>query len=282
MDTQFWGPSAWKLLHMASFNLTPVSASASAPAPELNAEQFGDFISFFTVLPYILPCKFCRSSLTDYYKELPLKSCKTKQDVIKWVYDIHNRVNNKLRHQKLPVSPDPTLEQVIDRYTKHPATITDYWNFIFAVGYNHPFEAEINSSPIPNCPTNVLNSRSACTRNKWNILSTEQRMKYYRLFWKYLPDIFDNETRRLWIDALSKSFYTPTVLNNRNSVMEWLWKMRCIIQPTFHDPYKTLCKKISMHSSECNSQDSAGLKTCRRKTIIMKNTMKNTMKNIGK
>jgi hypothetical protein len=61
----------------------------------------------------ILPCRFCRASTTEYVKEHPLKG-----DPGKWVYDIHNMVNNKLRTQckndpkVINPGPDPSFEEV--------------------------------------------------------------------------------------------------------------------------------------------------------------------------
>lgn len=256
MDTRFWGPSGWKMLHMASLILCDDKDSDSTI---IKNDKFASFCAFFALLPYILPCKFCRYSLTDYYRELPISSCKTYNDIILWVYKIHNKVNAKLRDQKLPVDPDPTLEEVIEKYRTKPATITDYWDFLFAVAYNHPVDVAKTgtSSPMPNCPTSATNSRSSCIRNKWNVLSVEQRMKYYRLFWKYLPDVVLNRDEIIqWKRGNTLSNFNA---NSRENMMQWLWKMRCAIEPTFHDPYRSVCRRISTYSSGCG-----GAKTCRK------------------
>ena len=60
MDTKFWGPSAWKLLHMAAFQYNQTT-------------QHDDMSRFLSLLPFVLPCKFCRKSLTEYYEELPFE-----------------------------------------------------------------------------------------------------------------------------------------------------------------------------------------------------------------
>ena len=105
MDTRFWGPSGWKLLHMISFNY------------EYSVENSYAFANFFETIPFILPCKFCRSSLTDFYKKYPyrLEDNNGKEgtmnpllDVKKWMYNIHNCVNGKLRAQGLYPSSNPT------------------------------------------------------------------------------------------------------------------------------------------------------------------------------
>ncbi|NDA64895.1 MAG: hypothetical protein EBX50_23145 [Chitinophagia bacterium] len=100
MDTRFWGPSGWRLLHLVAH------AAPSLPATQLH--------EFFSNLTYVLPCKFCRSSLTDYYTADPIPS--KAADYAHWLYRIHNRVNGKLRDQKLLKTADPSWETVKKRY----------------------------------------------------------------------------------------------------------------------------------------------------------------------
>jgi hypothetical protein len=104
MDTRFWGPSGWKLLHMISFDYT------------INANSYA---AFFETIPYILPCKYCRTSLTDYYREHPFQDdtgIPPTFDLKKWLYTIHNCVNHKLRTQGLYHSTNPSFTYVKKMY----------------------------------------------------------------------------------------------------------------------------------------------------------------------
>jgi hypothetical protein len=61
MDTRFWGPSAWRLLHLQAFALS-----------EGILKKTNVYKQFLLELPFALPCKYCRESLVQYYKEIPL------------------------------------------------------------------------------------------------------------------------------------------------------------------------------------------------------------------
>ena len=72
---------------------------------------------FLETLPYILPCKFCRSSLTQYYKELPFE-LDSRESFSLWFYRIHGKVNQKLRSQGQQIPPDPPFSTVKSIYTE--------------------------------------------------------------------------------------------------------------------------------------------------------------------
>ena len=57
MDTRFWGPSGWQLLHSITNKYPNNPDKLEKDAYEI----------FFKSLPFILPCIYCRNSLTEYY-----------------------------------------------------------------------------------------------------------------------------------------------------------------------------------------------------------------------
>ena len=120
MDTRFWGPSGWQLFHWVSFR---------AKDPQ----------EFLTGMAEILPCKFCRASTSEYVKEHPLKG-----DPGKWVYEIHNMVNNKLRTQckddpkVIHPGPDPSFEEVKKRYETMELKGVLGRDFLFSIAVNYP------------------------------------------------------------------------------------------------------------------------------------------------
>ena len=99
MDTRFWGPSGWDLFHRISFHSD-------------NPHQVLKYIA------EVLPCKFCRNSTRKFIKDFPYDS----KDPAKWLYEIHNKVNHKLRSQcandpkVINPGPDPSFEEIKKRY----------------------------------------------------------------------------------------------------------------------------------------------------------------------
>jgi hypothetical protein len=252
MDTRFWGPSGWKLLHLATFFYTP--------------DKHDTYRDFFESIPYILPCKYCRHSLSDYYEKYPLdKALKSQESLIKWMYTIHNCVNDKLRGQSLAVQPNPTLSKVLTQYktwinsSTPKERLATFWDFLFAVGYNHPKEGTKGDKPMDKCPPEAKHCADPCIRNKWNTMTIGQRMKWYKQFWNSLPAVLEP----LAIEMEEATRKTDRDLSCRRSTMAWLWRLRCALDTDFKDPYTSVCRTVASYSSDCGS--SGRRKTCRRR-----------------
>jgi hypothetical protein len=247
MDTRFWGPPGWRMLHLLTFLY--------------NEEHKKPYREFFKTLPYILPCKFCRASLTDYYKKHPLEpALEGRAALTKWLYDVHNEVSAKLRSQGLTTTPDPTFASVERYYNTWIAEGADVatvgWDFLFAVAYNHPQAATASSTPMPDCPRRARTCKNSCTRNKWNTLPLRDRLHWYTRFWASLPALMGPG----WQAACSK---TPCSFRSRQAAMATLWRLRCSLDSQFHDPYRAVCSRVAAFSSGC-SKARKGV-TCRRK-----------------
>jgi Erv1 / Alr family len=259
MDTRFWGPSGWKLLHLATFTF------------EYSAANAVTYSRFFETIPYILPCKFCRSSLIDFYKEHPFTIKNHENGMInpmlnltKWMYTIHNCVNNKLRKQGLHSAANPTFASVTKTYTaltSEPWTtqLALLWDFLFAVAYNHPKQTFADAKPMPDCPKEAYTCKDKCIKNKWNILPLKDRIYWFKRFWLYLPVILPSEIAKRW-QAIEKT--DPPALQCRRSTLAWLWRMRCKLDTEFKDPYTSICKKIGSYSSDCEKKRNI---TCRKR-----------------
>ena len=117
IDTRFFGPSAWQLFHYIAFN---------SKSPQKFLKGVGD----------ILPCKFCRESTKQFISEMPMK------EPGKWLYDLHNKVNHKLRSQcaddpnVINPGPDPSFEEVKAKYTHLPKNILGR-DFLFSIAVNY-------------------------------------------------------------------------------------------------------------------------------------------------
>lgn len=87
MHPCMWGPSGWKFLH---------SITLSYPSePSENDKQ--SIINFFQTLPAVLPCEACAEHLTQHYSKYPIKNAiNSRDELVKWLFDIHNEVNASL------------------------------------------------------------------------------------------------------------------------------------------------------------------------------------------
>jgi len=134
MDTRFWGPPAWILLHSLAYTYKP---------------ELADFYKlFFGNLKYVLPCIYCRASFTEYTEILPIDNfLNSKDDFFKWLYNIHNMVNGKLRGQGLIQWDDPTFESIQEKYknmiegielckTRDQSIMG--WNFLYCIAFVYP------------------------------------------------------------------------------------------------------------------------------------------------
>jgi predicted PurR-regulated permease PerM len=82
-----WGPSGWKFLH---------SITLSYPS-EPSEKDKQSIINFFQTLPAVLPCEACAEHLTQHYSKYPIKNAiNSRDELVKWLFDIHNEVNASL------------------------------------------------------------------------------------------------------------------------------------------------------------------------------------------
>lgn len=247
MDTKLWGPPAWRLLHLIAAN--------NKRTPE-----------FWALLPYVLPCKFCRASLTTYYEELP-----TTQPLEKWLWAIHNKVNAKLRGQGQTLDPDPPFAAVRRVYKERleaGCTKTDFpgWEFFFCIADNHP--AESPSAPMPECKDEDICDIDILTleeKNKRNLLTPEERIALLISFWESIPDALPfKEWRDSWVKHAGP---VKPAMASRKILLAWLYKIRCGMEKDLGHLHKTsfhgLCKLLKEHRSGCAKSRRA--RTCRKK-----------------
>ena len=255
MDTRFWGPSGWKLLHSITFAYNP--------------KQITIVKELFSMLPFVLPCKFCRASLSEYMEKHSLQDAlKSRDSLTRWLWRIHNEVNKKLRSQQLAVEPDPPFEKVKEFYEdllSRGCSRIDFqgWDFLFSVAELHPFSKSSRGSiPIkgaPPCDT----IDTAEEKNKWNCLPIKERLVFYKRFWLAVgPSLPFVEWRSAWL--------RPTNLSQRQTTLKWLWKTRCHIENKLEllnkCKYSHLCKTLKRFRSGCAKSIKA--KTCRKRTRI--------------
>ena len=118
MMTKVWGPAGWLLVHSIAYGY-PYAINPDNPDHLTKKE---DYYKFFYYLGRVFPCKYCRDSYQQFFKELPIiDKLNTRRDLCKWVYDIHNKVNDKLG---VPDNARPTFEEVEAKYESFRAKCT--------------------------------------------------------------------------------------------------------------------------------------------------------------
>ena len=257
MDTKYWGPSGWSLLHL-------ITIAEANPSPQ----QKKDLECFFSTLPYVLPCKYCRASLSEYMAEHPLSSA-LKSDkpyaIARWLWTIHNCVNAKLRSQKLHVLEDPPFSEVKERYLEKfgagcTKTKFEGWEFLFSIVENHPYSKQsLSGTAIHGAPD--LEGASDLEKNRWNALPAEHRLKKFEQFWKCLPAVFPySEWEPIWSSVSAE-------WSSRASALKSLWQIRCKMESELEllnkTNYHSLCQELKKHRSGCSKSKRA--KTCRKR-----------------
>ncbi len=114
--TRLWGPSGWQFLHCVTFGY-PYKIDPTKPE---HIEKQNDYYRFFYYLGKVLPCRYCRDSYMDFLTKKSLMSnLETRKDITKWLYDIHNMVNDKLG---VPQCERPSFEELEDKYQSFRAS----------------------------------------------------------------------------------------------------------------------------------------------------------------
>jgi hypothetical protein len=259
MDTRFWGPSGWRLFHMITFAYKPEKDKAAMR-------------QFFEVLPFVLPCKYCRANLIEHYETKPLEpALQNKETLTKWMYDIHNMVSAKLRSQGQTVPEAPPFSAVKQHYEERLAygcskTFFPGWEFLFSIVESHPLSKSEHPTPLPDAPPkSELKTKEELLQ--WNYLSGSCRFNYVCRFWKLLPDVLPfDEWRAIWRKE-SKDCCEAT-WKTKESSLRALWATRKTIEKelellnktTYHD----LCKMLRYYKSGCAYKQNRNTKTCRR------------------
>lgn len=84
MNKNIWGPSGWLFMHSISFQY-----------PENPTEEDkNNYRVFFESLKNTIPCPKCREHYSENLKQKPIQ-LNTRDELIQWVIDIHNEVNEK-------------------------------------------------------------------------------------------------------------------------------------------------------------------------------------------
>jgi len=213
MDTRFWGPSAWQLFHLIAF-------TSKHPDDVLN--QMKD----------VLPCKFCRASTTEFVGKHPLRG-----DPGKWLYDIHNMVNHKLRSQckddpaVINPGPDPSFEEVKKHYESLKPTAAPGADFLGAIAANYPDDPE---------PAQMATQRTFLHALHHAYPFPELQKKYDAYITAHEPE-----------------------LESRKAYMKWMHGLLSAVSKKKIQSYKGWAHHLAYFKSGCSKKTYHG-KTCRK------------------
>ena len=103
MNVNLWGPPSWQLLHgLASLT---------------NTNNYKFWRQILESLEQLLPCPICLDSYKKFLRkdlEIPFLFISTIE-CMKFTYDLHNKVNEKLDAQKHREPSNPTFEVILKR-----------------------------------------------------------------------------------------------------------------------------------------------------------------------
>ena len=256
MDTRFWGPSGWCLLHL-------IAANPKQESPKAIKE-------WFELLEYVLPCKYCRASFHDYLKLQPLTmaTVTNREAFSRWLFDIHNRVNGKLRDQDLLTAEDPTWASVRAKYYNMPCEGRPFvgWDFMTSVAYSTP---AADYTPVPMSDTPTTRPTSLRAKNRYNLLTRQERLAKLCRWWSLIPTILPCPAwRSAWMNALdlAASHEKTPLTHGKEAVMRWMWRveesvcagLKC---PTPHPSLPALKREVAAFESPCSGARKG--RTCR-------------------
>lgn len=164
-------------------------------------------------------------------KELPLKG-----DAGRWMFELHNKVNHKLRTQCRDDSavtdpgPDPSFEDVRQKYESTKPNQIPGRDFLFSVAVNYP----ANPSPAD--------------------VSTQ------RTFLNKLSKVFPFVTFEKYIES------NPPNLESQKTYMKWMYGLLSYLSKKFRatlPSYKGYVQRVMYYKSGCSKKSYKG-KTCRR------------------
>jgi len=115
MITKVWGPPGWLFLHCITFGY-PFKID---PNNTEHVQKQRDYRDFFHLIGKVFPCKYCRDSYQGFIKDLPIEpKLDSRDNLCKWLYDVHNKVNEKL---EVPACNIPSFETIKKRYEEYRA-----------------------------------------------------------------------------------------------------------------------------------------------------------------
>lgn len=209
MNTGFWGKDGWKLLHSIAYSY--------------DESQEKCYKTFFNCIQHLLPCIYCRRSYKKFIETYPVQN-QSKRELTKWIYKIHNCVNEKLRHQGYLSEENPSLKKVDEFYKEY----IKEKNCLIGIDFIY------------------------CILFNYNLEISNVRKEAYLRFFHCLQYILPNETiRKIYQDYLEKNPFEDCLekVDEKQSlepIKKWIYQLeKCTTKKCCS--YKSRCKKIEKH-----------------------------------
>lgn len=226
MNTSSWGPRAWLYLHSVAQNYDKLNIK--------NKKRL--FKNFFEYLQYTLPCIYCRKSYENFIQELPIDDfLDNREDLAHWMYQVHNKVNNKLRNQGLLKTANPSFEQVYKKYErilknndlKNAEHTRNMWYFLHTVAYNYDPD--------------------------------KHNKKNYQMFYNLVADTlpYGQKFEKVFKEALNVFPLTDVCLMARENLTAWLYLVHEYVNKKLGRPmisYPATCSKYEKIRAKCNAK----------------------------
>ncbi len=229
MDTKFWGPQGWKLLHLIVYTYPQ----------EPTKYQRRNYAKFFNSFQYVLPCRYCRESLIRFYKEVPIEDyLDSRNKMTEWMYLIHNKVNEKLQKQGLLNESNPSQEYVDNMYKNYLKNKCQLigWNFIYSIAFNY------------------LENGNVFTSNK-----IEQLKNQYTNFFNYLGKYISCGDYRVKYKEYIIENPLDNALKNQSTLTRWLYGLNSQINSKIDKSEKGYQKLTKL-------MDKVRVKNCKKQT----------------
>ena len=98
LSTKSWGPKGWYFLFSCIMGGYPIKIDKNNDDHVRIKRQFKNML---LSLGYTMPCIYCRESFKKFCKELPIESSLSGRiELMRWLYDLRNKVNEKLIAQE--------------------------------------------------------------------------------------------------------------------------------------------------------------------------------------
>lgn len=111
-----WGPPGWKFMHYVSLGYPDTP----------NETDKQHYKEFYESLQHVLPCHTCAQNYKDNLRTMPIDDALGSRDsLIKWVIDIHNKVNIETGKKQLDYN------EALNLYLKQQSPLLDYGYKIF-------------------------------------------------------------------------------------------------------------------------------------------------------
>ena len=223
MDTRIWGKDGWKLYQSIAYGFSEEKSDAEAR----------HYKTFFEATQFILPCIYCRRSYKKYIEMYPI-DVSSRRALTRWLYTIHNCVNDKLRKQGYSITTDPMLKEIDEMYKDKRYRGISGFTFLCFVLFNYTLDMS--------------------ERRKKGYLQFFESLQYIlpckQSRERYKEYIQENPLSDAINEAEEKGYLTP--IKRWCHSLERCVKVNCC-------SYKERCDKIEQHRvSKCSGE------TCRK------------------